>query len=104
MFNIRNKEQLDSYAKRNNFEINLQGPSGLTILHISTINNNYDLVKTLLEKKADINLLDANGKSAVIYIKDEKMLKIYLDILGPSIFDYSGKSVACKFSTFLKGL
>jgi ankyrin repeat protein len=61
----------------NNLEnINLQNVQGLTALHIAVQKGNKDIVEILLEKKADLNIKDHQGKTPLDYADDKQIHKL----------------------------
>ncbi len=106
MFQIRNITDFARVKSSGKLSINLQDPLNNTLLHISTINNNLELTRAILENGANYKLINANGLCPLFYIKSKEMLKIYLDIVGSEIFTVfnNGKNItSIKFvSDFLR--
>lgn len=80
--------------------INIQNDRGMTPLMAATLNNQKDIVKTLLLNGADAYICDFQGKTVLMYAKDaflkyqdSEILELFLD-LGLYIYkrDYFGKS------------
>ena len=88
MFQVRNIEDFNNIKARSKvFDINLTDQLNNTLLHISTINDNIDLVRVLLNNNADYKIINANCICPLFYIKSkEMMMMLYLSILGPGIF------------------
>ncbi len=106
MFQIRNITDFTRIKTSGKLSINLQDPLNNTLLHISTINNNLELTRTILENGANYKLINANGLCPLFYIKSKDMLEIYLDTIGSEIFTVfnNGKNItSIKFvSDFLR--
>lgn len=63
--------------------INEQESHGWSALTIAVYNNNFEMVKFLYEKGADINILDYNGNNLLMYAK-----KCYMSFKDAVIFDF----------------
>lgn len=65
----------DSY----DLDINMQSVDGQTALHIAVASGNIDTVKLLIDKGADRELVDNNGKNALDYAENESMRSLLID-------------------------
>ncbi|HNY10039.1 MAG TPA: ankyrin repeat domain-containing protein [Candidatus Wallbacteria bacterium] len=54
---LLDKEDIDAIEKqiKNGAPVNVKNKMGITPLHLAALNNRYELVKKLIDKKADVN-------------------------------------------------
>lgn len=74
--------------------INQSDKNGRTSLHLNVIDNNVDIVKSLLKYKADTNIKDNNNLAPLAYAKTIKMMKLLLDNgADPNIVTNKGNTI-----------
>ncbi len=86
--------------------IDVQKYDGVTALHLAALNGNYDVVKALIDKRADVNVGDEDGWTALMYASKKGHLttvQALLDVSGIDINarDYDGSTAL--YLAVLKG-
>ena len=60
---LENVDLLDQFT---NTDLNMKDKLGYTALHIATANNSINCLKSLLAMKADLNIQNKHGETALI--------------------------------------
>lgn len=82
---------LKSYKYLSNYLFDKETQHGWTLLMVAAYNNHYDLVKYLVECGADVNDMNYNGTSVIMYAKDcaiihnDKRIYLYLISQGADL-------------------
>lgn len=96
----RNNNQVAQFLIENGANINENSPMGSPLM-AATVKGNIEIVKILLNKKADVNVADENGTTALMYavqfanfaiieqLLNHKVNKTHKDKQGKTAFEYA---------------
>lgn len=90
------KELLNKNKNNENLKAVLdlkRGKTGLTLLHVLCMNNNYSLTKDLLSAGANPNIQDCDGKTPLYYAYSNDLVNVLMENKAdPNIRDKRGKT------------
>lgn len=80
-------EELKYGLESNQYSINLKDAKGSSALHIAVLNGRLDAVKYLLTRKPDLELMDADGDTALMIaaMKDKSAIGLLLVAAGADV-------------------